>query len=67
MRNYSGLNEEQRNHEDIRRNNEIVRSLREEIEQAHINYQLLEKKYREAISKDEKLDVVELKEKFRVS
>ncbi len=29
------------------------------------SYQLLEKKYREAISKDEKLDVLELKERLK--
>jgi hypothetical protein len=29
------------------------------------SYQLLEKKYREAISKDEKLDVMELKERLK--
>jgi hypothetical protein len=32
-----------------------------------MNYQALEKKYREAVSKDEKLDIVELKEKLRVA
>jgi chromosome segregation ATPase len=65
IRNYSGLNTEQREHEDIRRNKEQVQSLRGEIEQAHINCQLLEKKYREAVNKDEKLDMVEMKERLR--
>lgn len=67
IRNYSGLNEEQRNNQDIKRNEEHVRSLRGEIEHAHISYQLLERKYRDAISKDEKLDIVEMKEKLRIA
>lgn len=41
---------------------EQVRSLRAEIEAAHLNCQILEKKYREATSKDEQMDVVGLKE-----
>lgn len=31
------------------------------------NYQLLDKKYKEAISKDQKLDVMELKEKLKLA
>ena len=30
-----------------------------------MSYQLLEKKYREAVSKDEKLDMVEMKERLQ--
>jgi phage shock protein A len=58
IRNYSGLSVEQRAHQDIRRNEAQVTSLRAEVEQSHLNYQALEKKYREAVSKDEKLDLV---------
>lgn len=42
-------------------------SLRGEIEQAYLNYQILEKKYREAVSKDEKLDIVEMKDKLKAA
>lgn len=31
------------------------------------NYQLLDKKYKQAISKDQKLDVMELKEKLKLA
>lgn len=41
--------------------------MRGEIEQAYLNYQVLEKKYREAVSKDEKLDIVEMKEKLKIA
>lgn len=52
IRNYSGLNEEQRANEDIKRNIVQVKSLRAEIEQVNINYLMMERKYREAVSKD---------------
>lgn len=42
-------------------------SLRQEIEQLHNNYQILEGKYREAVSKDEKLGMVEMKQKLKLA
>lgn len=43
-----------------------MKSQRGEIEQAYQNYQVLERKYREAVSKDEKMDMVEMKEKLKM-
>ena len=65
LRNYANLTVEQRNHEDIKRNTPIIKSLRDEIEEMHASYFQLEKKYRDAVLKDEKMDVIEMKEKIQ--